>query len=296
MIKYSIIIPHHNIPTLLERCLNSIPQRNDVQVIVVDDNSEDNESYLKMYSFLKRDNLLFIPTKEGRGAGYARNVGLTKAEGEWLVFSDSDDFFTDNFLELLDRHSDTSADVVYFNIRSVFSDDITKDGGRDMAKQKLFDDYRTSHNDDIFRLNYPEPWGKMVRHQLVKDKNIRFDETRVANDYYFSTQVGCLAKTIEIVDEPLYVVTVRRGSLSFGYGDTVEKLLTRLDVGIRVYHFRKKHGYNVTPMPIRGQMVLLLKHYPLVFFKELFVLPFKGIPVCKLLYQIFSTKYMKSNG
>ena len=39
-IKYSIIIPHKNIPQLLQRCLDSIPFRGDVQVIVVDDNSD----------------------------------------------------------------------------------------------------------------------------------------------------------------------------------------------------------------------------------------------------------------
>lgn len=293
MIRYSIIIPHHNVPILLERCVNSIPQRDDIQIIIVDDNSDGNDSYLEKYSFLKRDNLLFIPTKEGKGAGFARNVGLTKAEGEWLVFADSDDFFTDDCLKLMDQHCNSYADVVYFNIKSVFSDDITKEGNRDAAKQKLFDDYKLSQNENIFRLDYPEPWGKMVKHRLVKEYKIKFDETRVANDYFFSTQVGCLAKTIEIVDEQLYVVTVRRGSLSFGYGDTVEKLLIRLDVGIRVYHFRKKHGYSVTPMPIRGQMVLLLKHYPLVFLKELFVLPFRGVPVLSLILQIFSKKYWK---
>ena len=39
MINYSIIIPHKNIPNLLQRCLDSIPNREDVQIIVVDDNS-----------------------------------------------------------------------------------------------------------------------------------------------------------------------------------------------------------------------------------------------------------------
>ena len=42
MINYSIIIPHKNIPNLLQRCLDSIPNREDVQIIVVDDNSDPN--------------------------------------------------------------------------------------------------------------------------------------------------------------------------------------------------------------------------------------------------------------
>ena len=296
MIKYSIIIPHHNIPKLLERCLKSIPDRSDIQIIVVDDNSINNERYLSEYDFLHRDNLIFIPTKEGRGAGYARNIGLSHAKGKWLLFADADDFFYYGFDKLLDRLFDSNDDVIYFNVKSVYSDDITKEGGRDKAKSNLFNRYKVDADDTSFRLNYPEPWGKMVRNQLVIDNNIKFDETRVANDYYFSTQVGCLAKTICVVDSPLYVITLRRDSLSFNYGDSKEKLITRIEVGTRVYHFRKKYGYDVPPLPIRGLMVLLLKHYPLVFFKELFVLPFKGIPVFKLLCQIFSIKYMKQNG
>ena len=45
-INYSIIIPHKNIPELLVRCLNSIPEREDIQVIVVDDCSDDADTYL----------------------------------------------------------------------------------------------------------------------------------------------------------------------------------------------------------------------------------------------------------
>ncbi len=39
-ILWSIIVPHHNIPQLLERCLDSIPERDDIQIIVIDDNSD----------------------------------------------------------------------------------------------------------------------------------------------------------------------------------------------------------------------------------------------------------------
>ena len=46
---YSIIIPHNDIPDLLMRCLNSIPVSEDIQVIVVDDNSADADTYLDRY-------------------------------------------------------------------------------------------------------------------------------------------------------------------------------------------------------------------------------------------------------
>ena len=134
----------------------------------------------------------------------------------------------------------------------------------------------------------------MIKHDLISINNIKFDETRVANDYYFSVKVGCLAQEIKIVDKPLYVITVRRGSLSYLYGDTKDKLMTRIEVSVRVYKFITKRGFNENPMPIRGLMVLLLKHYPFTFLYKLIELSFKGIPIYKLLYQMFSPKYRKS--
>ena len=61
MINFSIIVPHKDIPFLLEDCLLSIPQRDDVQIIVVDDNSN-NENKAKLHSIEQRlkQNYLFI--------------------------------------------------------------------------------------------------------------------------------------------------------------------------------------------------------------------------------------------
>src|SRR5690554_1026331 len=96
-INYSVIIPHKNIPDLLERCLQSIPIREDIQVIVVDDNSDPDKVNFLEFPGLNRKNTEVYFTKEGKGAGYARNVGLTKAKGKWLIFSDADDYFNECF-------------------------------------------------------------------------------------------------------------------------------------------------------------------------------------------------------
>ena len=77
-IYYSIIIPHHNIPNLLQRLLDSIPVRSDTEVIVIDDgSSEDVVKKLKEFekSYL---NTRFIYSKESKGGGAARNIGIKK--------------------------------------------------------------------------------------------------------------------------------------------------------------------------------------------------------------------------
>lgn len=87
---FSIIIPHKDIPDLLMRCLRSIPVSEDIQVIVVDDNSADADTYLDKCPELSRPYLEFVRTTKGKGAGYARNVGLDHAKGKWLLFADAE--------------------------------------------------------------------------------------------------------------------------------------------------------------------------------------------------------------
>ena len=86
MINYSIIIPHKNIPDLLQRCLNSIPRRTDIQIIVVDDNSDPKKVDFEHFPGVGEKCVEVYFTKEGKGAGYARNMGLKYAKGKWLLF------------------------------------------------------------------------------------------------------------------------------------------------------------------------------------------------------------------
>ena len=97
MINYSIIIPHKNTPNYLLRCLDSIPLRDDVQVIVVDDNSNPEKVDFDHFPQWKGKHYEYYLTKEGRGAGFARNIGLEHAVGKWLLFADADDFFAVDF-------------------------------------------------------------------------------------------------------------------------------------------------------------------------------------------------------
>lgn len=125
MYRYSIIIAHKNLLSLLGRCLDSIPQRSDIQVIVIDDNSDilegDWEVFRKEYYYV---DLVF--TKESRGAGYARNIGVARAQGKWIVIADADDFFHDGAFDKLDEYAESDNDIIYFYADTVDSDTLQK--------------------------------------------------------------------------------------------------------------------------------------------------------------------------
>lgn len=291
-IKYSIIIPHYNTPDLLLRCVNSIPERNDIQVIIVDDNTPNAEKEIAQYPRIFRSNVSIYFTKEGKGAGFARNEGLKHIKGKWVLFADADDFFVEGFFDIVEKYYSANVDIIFFNIKSVMSDDITKPAHRTIFKEPLFEEYDRTKDTTPFRYKYVEPWGKMIRYKLIHDNNIKFDETKVSNDYYFSVVSGCLADKVLVVNRPLYVATLRRDSLCYKFGDTLEKLLIRLDVATRVQLFCIQHGQIIKPMPIRGLMVLLLKKNIFIFIKQLFVLKKKGISITRLIWQILNPAYM----
>lgn len=258
--EYSIIIPHYGIPHLLVRCLQSIPAKEDIQIIVVDDNSSDADTYLERMPELKRSNVEWVRTHEGRGGGYARNVGLEHAKGQWLIFADADDFFAEDFYNLIDKYRDANEDILYFNTLSCLCEDVNTPANR--TKDFMFERYEREHNEELFRFGYTEPWGKMIRKSMVVEHNIRFDETKVSNDYLFSIMTGYYAKTVRIINQPLYVYTVRQNSLTSDDGHVnMEKLQARLDAYIRVQRFMESKGYSSLPALTSHILVPLYKNY-----------------------------------
>lgn len=242
MINYSIIIPHYNIPVLLARCIRSIPERDDIQVIVVDDNSPNQETYLSTIPELSRKNVEFYPTKDGFGAGHVRNVGLSHAKGKWLVFADSDDFFVDGFSDILDQYINDEHDIIYFNIKSCDCYDTTR-FFPEVNKNYTFQKYYDSGCDVYLRVCYTEPWGKIIRHSVVLDNAIQFQETKSHNDLLFAVRVGLAAKSVLVVNKPLYWYVVREGSLGHQKNaESFSKVCDRMLAWDSTQHLLEQNG------------------------------------------------------
>lgn len=239
MIIYSIVIPHKNIPYLLKRCIDSIPFRKDIEVIIVDDNSDPSIVDFNKYPGQNRINTHIIFTKEGKGAGYARNVGLKHAKGKWIIFADADDYFTENFTQLLNQYINVNADLIYFKPRSTSYYSIRKESERVKTYQQLFDG-----NEKFLRYAYITPWGKFIKRSFIKKNHFKFDETRWGNDAFFMTQVATTAKDILITHDYLYVVEELEGSLTNEKVQTEEEIICRLSIDIRAYQYAETIGFT----------------------------------------------------
>lgn len=239
-IIYSVIIPHRNTPNLLNRCIASVPQRSDVQTIVIDDNSDVD----KKPQISREDiEVVFLNNIQSKGAGKARNVGLTHAKGQWLIFADADDYFTKDFWEKIDDViiKNEQADIIYYRVGSVDSETY-QPADRDESFNMRVDNYlrKRRYSENFLRYMNVAPWGKMIRNKLVQTYSIEFEEVPVANDIMFSIMTGHHAKVISASDITMYVVTKRRGSLVTQHER--DALRCRFEVSVRENAFLRKIG------------------------------------------------------
>lgn len=235
--NYTIIIPHKNIPNLLQRCLSSIPEREDVQVIIVDDNSDPSKVDFTNFPGSKRANTEVYFTKEGKGAGYARNVGLKHAKGKWLIFADADDFFTKEINSILDKYKNVEADIIFFNAESADSETLEV-SNRNLHLNSLI------QNNDIQGLKYSffPPWCKCIKTELQTKNNIMFSETPAANDALFSVYCGWHSQKTIIESIKGYCVTYRSNSLETS--QSLPNRMARIYISLEVNKFYKSHTIN----------------------------------------------------
>lgn len=110
MYKLSVLIPLYNRKDTIKRCIDSIPKRDDIEIIVCDDGSTDDS-----IKEIKDNRVKILINKENKGVGYTMNRLYDEASGEYVVPLGSDDYFyidkVDKFIKELD-----GTDMVYFDM------------------------------------------------------------------------------------------------------------------------------------------------------------------------------------
>lgn len=113
--KVTVIIPTYNAEDTIEQAINSIPKRDDVEVIFVNDGSTD-KSLERGLNALKGYKRTCVVDKANGGVSTAVNAGLDEATGDYVVLLGSDDdFYTDKFIECMQYLDGT--DLVYFGLK-----------------------------------------------------------------------------------------------------------------------------------------------------------------------------------
>lgn len=254
MIRFSFIIPHKNAPELLERCILSIPSyRNDVEIIVVDDYS-DNRIIIQELDCLKSNNIHIVYLSESKGAGYARNEGIKIAKGKWLLFADADDFYTENLSGILQKYvDDDSTDIVYLNAQSVDENGKTSP----LLIEKYIDNFLNNriYSEKVLRYANWVPWTRMVKYEMVVKYGLKYEEIPVGNDAMFCLNCSKYAKTIKAESDVVYnYYKPSSGSCTFHYYK-ISNLGSMIDLRFRVNSLYSEVNFIFKQNFIKGLLV-----------------------------------------
>lgn len=252
---YSFIIPHKNRPELLNRCLDSIPMRDDIQIIVVDDNSD----YDKKPSVGRKDvQIVMLNSEQSKGAGRARNIGMGYAKGKWLLFADADDYYNQNFLKILDNYVAGDEDAIFFNAE--YRDGDTGKKLKSLHFMNEIAQYNGTHASlETIRFHHNVPWTKMVARDFLNKNNIYFEETPNGNDILFSIFVGYLGNKFKVEKTPLYVYLKNSGSLVTDRVFDTEKKLCRIIHTVKRNSFYSFINHSEWKVSIVNQILYEIK-------------------------------------
>lgn len=186
----SIIIPVFNSEKCLIECLDSIIENNkNFEILLIDDGSTD-ESGKICDSYAKKDSRIRAFHKENGGVSSARNFGIDKAVGEYIMFVDSDDVLDLEWHNIIKNF--TSDDVYYINERLP----------KKCEKMDLLKYIIGNNNENIF---ISGPYCKAFKTSFIKNNKLKFNSELInGEDMIFNVEALFLAKSFSIVNYSFY--------------------------------------------------------------------------------------------
>lgn len=216
--KLSIIIPVYNVEKYILPCLLSIFNQgldeNEYEVILINDGTPDN-SLGVIEDLIQTHTNIVVIEQTNKGLSVARNKGMERASGEYLMFIDSDDLLIDNRLKyLLNEAYESKPDLIVADYIVMYGDTVTNVPNEDLyplnkseksGSQLFLEDL--SPNDYFV-------WRTIYRRQFLIDNKLHFIESITFEDAPFTQECFLKAKKCIRVTYPFYIYRRRHGSLS----------------------------------------------------------------------------------
>lgn len=226
----SVIIPVYNAQEYLDRCLESVVNQtyNNIEIILIDDGSTDSSSFM-CDCWAQKDSRVDVTHIDNSGAGYARNIGLEKAKGDYILFVDSDDYIDHKTVEIcVDSFEKENVDTVLFSLYNVYPDSTKKPASVMQAQKSFFgaqlkEELLTSLF--VHTLGYGvSVWGKMFSADVIKKNNIHFQSEReyYSEDALFVLEYFSVARGACALNQHLYYYFENTQSLSRNYKEDRE--------------------------------------------------------------------------
>ena len=187
--KLSIIVPVYNVEKYLDKCLERILNSTykDFELIVINDGTKDNSEqiitkYLENEEY--KDKITYI-SKENSGLSDTRNLGMSKAKGEYIAFVDSDDYIETNMYELMmNKALEKNYDIVVSDVKLVYED---SDKEKIISSAYEKDLFNKAEIKQTMLTYYPVVWNKIYKKSLLD--GIEFSKGVWYEDMEFNLKV-----------------------------------------------------------------------------------------------------------
>lgn len=244
----SVIIPSYNARKYIYRTIKSVTSQTlkNIEIICVDDGSTDG-TYERLEQLAQEDSRIKLFRQKNQFAGVARNNGITKATGDYIVFLDSDDQLKENALmKMYKKAISVDADIV---ITKAFSlDDKTKkvsiDGAGFSLNEKFLPNKDVFNGEDIpkyiFNITGGNPWAKMFKRAFIIYNQIKFLPIKRSEDFYFVIIALAYANRITCIRERLLYYRINNSTSLESTKD--ETPLLFWEANMCLYNYLKEHN------------------------------------------------------
>ena len=208
-VKFSIIIPVYNSQKYLDICLNSVCKeiKKDIEVIIIDDCSNDGSINICRKFARKFNYIKLIKLKKNKGVSYCRNIGINKANGDFIGFVDSDDKLSKGSIKLILKHLNRFNENDVFILKNLILDDHKKQKGTNDYDQTFKFKKNKSIISCIRKINKFRftCWNLIVKRKFLKTNKILFKDIQTAEDWLFVSEIFCLLKSYYFIKTPVYL-------------------------------------------------------------------------------------------
>lgn len=208
----SIIVPVYKVEEYLQRCVDSILNQtyNNIELILVDDGSPDRCGDM-CDQYRIKDSRIKVIHKENGGLSDARNAGIKFAKGKYITFIDSDDWISNNYIEILyDLLVSKDADISVCNFIRTETEEIEISS----LRKKIYEFSNVQALENLcgeFNVQLTVSWGKLYKTELFKE--IRFPVGKIHEDEFTTYKVLYKANKIVLTTEPLLYYWQRPDSI-----------------------------------------------------------------------------------
>lgn len=210
----SIIVPAYNTEKYIEKCLFSLQKQTyeNCEILILNDGSEDTTAIIAN-RFQKKDSRFHVISKKNSGVSDTRNLGIEIAQGKYVIFVDSDDYVTDDYVQtLVETLEKTDVQLVCANFFLVVNEKVK---GNTQLKNDV-EILKASEAIDMMadRDKYQGYlWNKIFKKEVLDNKNIRFDKTiKIWEDMLFCLKYMNHIDKVAYVKKSIYYYNVRENS------------------------------------------------------------------------------------